>query len=80
MKPSERVLGVRRPAVESFFMPLWPTVMSGGAQFNLETSGNEEAGGVDGVLGLLIPPPLGDFFDAKALPANGTIPTQIEKR
>lgn len=53
--------------------------MSGGAQFNLETSGNEEAGGVDGVLGLLIPP-LGDFFEAKALPANGTIPTQIEKR
>lgn len=53
--------------------------MSGGAQFSLETSGNEQAGGVDGVFGLLIPP-LGDFFDAKVLPANGTIPTQIEKR
>ncbi len=75
MKPSERVLGVRRPAAESFLMPLWPTVMSGGAQFSLEWSGNEQVGGVDGVLGLLIPP-LGDFFDANALPANGTIPTK----
>ena len=63
----DEVSGVRRPVV-SLLMPLWPTVMSGGAQLTFDRGGNDQVMVLIGVEGDFVVFP-GDFCTVKVFPA-----------